>query len=83
MDDGINPYEAEAIPELSIEDVRPMLNEMAEKHDCPELVVAYDAVMDAIKACEDKPELMQDLSVATAPLMAMAPQLMMKMMGMG
>ena len=83
MDDAINPYPDVSTPEIDLEDIRPLLSELSEKHDCPELVVAYDAVMDAIQAAEGKPELMQDLSQATAPLMAMAPQYMMKIMGMG
>ena len=80
MDDAINPYPTEDAPDISFDDIRPILSRLSEDHDCPELVVAYDAVMDAIKAVEDKPELMQELSQETAPLMALAPQLMMKMM---
>lgn len=84
MDDAINPYPSEDTPEMDLSDVRPILARLSEAHDCPELVVAYDAVMDAIQAVEGKPELMQELSQETAPLMAMAPQLMMKiMMGVG
>jgi len=69
--------------ELGFEDVREELSRLSESHDCPEMLVAYDAVMDAIKACEEKPELMQELSIAMQPLMAQAPMLMMKMMGVG
>jgi hypothetical protein len=82
MDDGIQPA-GEEIPGLDFEDVRGELARLSEAHDCPEMVVAYDAVMDAIKAAEDKPELMQELSAAMAPLLAGAPMLIAKMMGMG
>ena len=75
----------DTLDELGLDDIREKLVHLAGEHDCQELVTAYDAVMDAIKVCEEKPELMQDLSEEMAPMMQAAPQLIMKLMmpGMG
>lgn len=70
----------DTLDELGLDDIREKLVHLAAEHDCQELVTAYDAVMDAIKACEDNPALMQDLSAEMAPMMQAAPQLIMKLM---
>ena len=66
--------------DLSLEDMRAQFALLSEQHEAPEMIEAFDAILKAVKVVEDKPELMQELSVIAAPLMSMAPMMLSKMM---